>query len=119
MAMSLRAARLLGRRAAVVRTVVTIPRTADANLSQLPSSIRLTRVATQSSRLNFAPRAFTTTATRYDSPEVFHSLKEGPAANFLGTFQETPKTPQTLTEKIVQRHAVGVAEGKVIRRATT
>ncbi|KAJ4985785.1 Homoaconitase, mitochondrial [Stagonosporopsis vannaccii] len=102
MAMSLRAARLLGRRAAVV-------------CPGLPSSIRLARVATQSSRLNFAPRAFSTTATRYDAPDVFHSLREGPASNFLGTFQETPKTPQTLTEKIVQRHAVGVAEGKVIR----
>jgi homoaconitate hydratase len=42
-------------------------------------------------------------------------MKEGPAANFLGTFQETPTTPQTLTEKIVQRYAVGVAEGKVLR----
>jgi homoaconitate hydratase len=42
-------------------------------------------------------------------------MKDGPAANFLGTFQETPSTPQTLTEKIVQRYAVGVAEGKVLR----
>ncbi|KZM24648.1 4 iron, 4 sulfur cluster binding [Ascochyta rabiei] len=96
--MSLRAARLLGRRVAV-----------------LPSSLRLSRVATQSSRLNLAPRAFGTTAARRDTPDVFPSLREGPAANFLGTFQETPKTPQTLTEKIVQRHAVGVAEGKLIR----
>ena len=72
-------------------------------------------MATQSSRLNFAPRAFSTTATRYDTPEVFHSLKEGPAANFLNVFQEAAKTPQTLTEKIVQRHAIGLAEGKVVR----
>lgn len=46
---------------------------------------------------------------------MFHSLKESPAANFLSSLQETPKTPQTLTEKIVQRHAVGVAAGKVLR----
>jgi homoaconitate hydratase len=62
-----------------------------------------------------APRAFSTSATRYEKPEVFHSLKEGAAASFLSTFQETPKTPQTLTEKIVQQHAVGIAEGKVLR----
>lgn len=53
--------------------------------------------------------------TRYETAEVFHSLKEGPAANFLSALQEAPKTPQTLTEKIVQQHAVGIAEGKVLR----
>jgi homoaconitate hydratase len=61
------------------------------------------------------PRTFTTTATRFETPEVFHSLKEGSAAHFLSSLQESPKTPQTLTEKIVQQHAVGIAEGKVLR----
>jgi homoaconitate hydratase len=42
-------------------------------------------------------------------------MKEGPAANFLSTFQQQTKIPQTLTEKIVQRYAVGVSEGKVLR----
>jgi homoaconitate hydratase len=42
-------------------------------------------------------------------------MKEGPAANFLSTLQQKAKIAQTLTEKIVQRHAVGVAEGKVLR----
>jgi homoaconitate hydratase len=42
-------------------------------------------------------------------------MKESPAASFLSSLNETPKTPQTLTEKIVQRHAVGVAQGKVLR----
>jgi homoaconitate hydratase len=46
---------------------------------------------------------------------VFPSLREGPAAQFLSKFQEKTKIPQTLTEKIVQRHAVGIAEGKVLR----
>jgi homoaconitate hydratase len=73
------------------------------------------RLASQLPRANIIPRAFSTTATRYETPEVFHSLKEGSAAGYLSTFQETPKTPQTLTEKIVQRYAVGVAEGKVLR----
>lgn len=65
--------------------------------------------------MQVAQRTFSTTPSRYETPEVFHSLKEGAAASFLSTFQETPKTPQTLTEKIVQQHAVGVAEGKVLR----
>lgn len=46
---------------------------------------------------------------------MFPSLKEGPAASYLSTFQQQTKIPQTLTEKIVQRHAVGVSEGKVLR----
>lgn len=81
---------------------------------QLRSSLPL-RAAAQLPRLGFAPRAFCTTARRHDVSNVFHSLKEGPAANFLSTLQETPKTPQTLTEKIVQRYAVGVAKDKVLR----
>ncbi|KAH8712211.1 hypothetical protein GQ44DRAFT_625684, partial [Phaeosphaeriaceae sp. PMI808] len=63
--------------------------------------------------INSSARAFSTTTFRRH--DVFHSLKEGSAANYLSTFQETPKTPQTLTEKIVQRYAVGVAKGKVLR----
>ncbi|KAF2128821.1 homoaconitase mitochondrial precursor [Dothidotthia symphoricarpi CBS 119687] len=97
MAMSLRAARLVGRRQFALR-------------SSLPL-----RAATQLPRLSFTPRTLSTTARRQDAPDVFQSLKDGPAAGFLSTFQETPKTPQTLTEKIVQRYAVGIAEGKVLR----
>ncbi|KAH7073822.1 homoaconitase mitochondrial precursor [Paraphoma chrysanthemicola] len=100
MAMSLRAARLLSRRQALLRS--SLPRVA----SHLPLATRANVVV---------PRAFSTTTIRNDSPDVFHSLKEGSAANFLSTLQETPKTPQTLTEKIVQRYAVGVAEGKILR----
>ncbi|KAH7089615.1 homoaconitase mitochondrial precursor [Paraphoma chrysanthemicola] len=100
MAMSLRAARLLGRRQALLRS--SLPRVA----SHLPLATRANVVL---------PRAFSTTTARNDTPDVFHSLKEGSAANFLSTLQETPKTPQTLTEKIVQRYAVGVAEGKILR----
>ncbi|KAH7392968.1 hypothetical protein BKA66DRAFT_486941 [Pyrenochaeta sp. MPI-SDFR-AT-0127] len=97
MAMSLRAARLLGRRQAVLRSSLSL------------------RVAPQLPRANIAPRTFVTTTVRRDTQDIFHSLKEGPAANFLSALQETPKTPQTLTEKIVQRHAVGIAEGKILR----
>ncbi|KAF2826135.1 homoaconitase [Ophiobolus disseminans] len=97
MAMSLRAVRLLGHRQAVLRSSPSL------------------RVASHLPRASTTPRAFSTTTARYETPDVFHSLKEGPAANFMSTFQETPKTPQTLTEKIVQKHAIGIAEGKVLR----
>lgn len=66
-------------------------------------------------RPNTTQRAFGTTVPRPDTPHVFHSLKEGPAADFLSTFQQTTTVPQTLTEKIVQRYAVGIAQGKVLR----
>jgi homoaconitate hydratase len=43
-------------------------------------------------------------------------MREGPSAGFLSTLQQQQtKIPQTLTEKIVQRHAVGIAEGKVLQ----
>jgi homoaconitate hydratase len=60
-------------------------------------------------------RTLCTTSRRQDIPDVFPSLREGPAANFLSTFKQTTTIPQTLTEKIVQKYAVGVAEGKVLR----
>ncbi|GJD04210.1 homoaconitase, mitochondrial [Colletotrichum higginsianum] len=40
------------------------------------------------------------------TPPTHSSLTDAPAEK---------KTPQTLTEKIVQRHAVGLPEGKVVR----
>lgn len=42
-------------------------------------------------------------------------MKEGATADFLSTFQQKTKILQTLTEKIVQRYAVGIAEGKFLR----
>ncbi|KAF2729349.1 homoaconitase mitochondrial precursor [Polyplosphaeria fusca] len=98
MAMSLRAARLLGRRQ-IVCPRLNIP----------------LRVAGQTFRPIALPRAFSTSSLRNDSPDVFPSMRDGPAAGLLSTFQQQKtKIPQTLTEKIVQRYAVGIAEGKVL-----
>ncbi|KAF2183960.1 aconitase iron-sulfur domain-containing protein [Zopfia rhizophila CBS 207.26] len=97
MAMSLRAARILGRRQALPRASLPL------------------RVATQFIRPIAAQRTFCTTLPRRESPDVFPSMREGPAADFLSPFQRTAKISQTLTEKIVQRYAVGVAEGKVLQ----
>ncbi|KAF2878513.1 homoaconitase mitochondrial precursor [Massariosphaeria phaeospora] len=97
MALFLRAGRLLGRRQALLRTYGPL------------------RATTQLPRIITAQRTLSTTLSRCDAPDVFHSLKEGPAAEFLSTFQHKAKVPQTLTEKIVQRHAAGVAAGKALR----
>ncbi|PVI03864.1 homoaconitase mitochondrial precursor, partial [Periconia macrospinosa] len=99
MAMSMRTMRQLSFRPALTR-------------ARLPL-----RIATQLPRSTASPRFFSTTRPRYESqtPDVFHSLKEGPAAGFLSTLTQKQKTPQTLTEKIVQRYAVGVAEGKTLK----
>ncbi|KAF2203034.1 homoaconitase [Delitschia confertaspora ATCC 74209] len=97
--MAMRAARALSHRQALPRT--------NLPLRIATRSIRPIAVASQ--------RTFCASAARLDTPDVFPSLREGPAANFLSTFQQTTKIPQTLIEKIVQRHAVGVAKDKVLR----
>lgn len=88
------------------------------NFPQLSSRLSL-RTTTHTARPSVAHRFFGTTLARLSStetPDVFPSMKDGPAASFLSTFsQSEKKTPQTLTEKIVQRHAVGVPDGKVLR----
>lgn len=50
------------------------------------------------------------------SPDVFHSQLEDPAAaSLLGSYKDAPKAPQTLTEKIFQRHALDLPPNKVVR----
>ena len=45
--------------------------------------------------------------------EAFHSQLEDPsAAAVLSSLKTSPRRPQTLTEKIVQRYAVGLPQGK-------
>ncbi|ORY04874.1 homoaconitase mitochondrial precursor [Clohesyomyces aquaticus] len=97
MAMSLLAARFMGRRQAL-----------PAASLRSPAALAFARPAA-------ALRTFCTHQPHRNTPEVFPSLREGPAADFLSTFQSKTKIPQTLTEKIVQRHALGFADGKVLR----
>ncbi|KAF2002477.1 homoaconitase mitochondrial precursor [Amniculicola lignicola CBS 123094] len=105
MALSLRTAGRLGRCHALARTSSSL-----CAASPVASPFRASPRA--------SPRAFRALSTsfpRRETPQVFHSLKEGPAAEFLSTFQQKTAVPQTLTEKIVQRHALGVATGKTLR----
>jgi len=76
------------------------------------SSIRTTR----SLGTNFATpvRRFTPSATRRQ--DAFHSqLEDQTASSFLSSLGAAPQNPQTLTEKIVQRYSVGLAEGKKVK----
>ena len=47
---------------------------------------------------------------------MFHSQLEDPStAAVLSPLKTSPPTPQTLTEKIVQRYAVGLPQGKKVK----
>lgn len=47
---------------------------------------------------------------------AFHSqLDDAASASILSSFQTAPAVPQTLTEKIVQRYAIGLADGKYVK----
>lgn len=48
--------------------------------------------------------------------DVFHAQREDPAtSSILSSLNASPAVPQTLTEKIVQRYAVGLAKDKYVR----
>lgn len=58
--------------------------------------------------------SYTTTSRRYQN--AFHSqLEKAASAPFPSPLNSVPQTPQTLTEKIVQRYAVGLAPGKKVK----
>ncbi|KAH7032782.1 homoaconitase [Microdochium trichocladiopsis] len=77
------------------------------------SSLRPTRFP--GSSLATPVRRYTPSATRRQ--DAFHSqLEDQTAASFLSSLgATTTQTPQTLTEKIVQRYSVGLAEGKKVK----
>lgn len=49
--------------------------------------------------------------------DVFHSQSESQDSSAIlsSTKASTPKVPQTLTEKIVQKYSIGLAPGKVVQ----
>lgn len=59
---------------------------------------------------------YTTSASRPNAT-AFHSQLEDPSASSLLASLKTPptSTPQTLTEKIVQRYSIGLAPGKKVK----
>ncbi|KAI0379849.1 hypothetical protein F5Y04DRAFT_258474 [Hypomontagnella monticulosa] len=56
------------------------------------------------------------TFTSQSRQNAFHSqLEDSASSAILSSFKAAPQTPQTLTEKIVQRYSVGLAPGKKVR----
>ncbi|KAK7749791.1 mitochondrial Homoaconitase [Cytospora paraplurivora] len=59
---------------------------------------------------------YTTTTIRRQAQAAFNSQLEDPSASaVLSSLKTSIQTPQTLTEKIVQRYAVGLAPGKKVK----
>ncbi|KAH7342327.1 hypothetical protein BKA65DRAFT_457168 [Rhexocercosporidium sp. MPI-PUGE-AT-0058] len=59
-------------------------------------------------------RSITSTAQRFQ--DVFHAQTSDPSSSaILSSLNSPSRVPQTLTEKIVQRYSLGLAEGKVVK----
>ncbi|KAH0055457.1 hypothetical protein KCU96_g22065, partial [Aureobasidium melanogenum] len=89
-------------------------RLATARLSTRRPAIRATLAASQQI---LRPRLYTTSAPlrNASSPDVFPSLLEQPGISDYLNAQQPVAVPQTLTEKIVQRHSLGLAEDKFVQ----
>lgn len=77
------------------------------------------RAALRSARLQHtlnkaSVRGFATSSWRWQ--QTFHSQLDDPSASaILSSLKTSPRIPQTLTEKIVQKYAVGLPEGKFVK----
>lgn len=66
--------------------------------------------------LRLQQRRISTNDRRLASLEAFPSQLDDPAATaFLSSSKSAPKVPQTIIEKIVQKSAVGLPNGKFVR----
>ena len=81
----------------------------------------LPRAGLRSARLHHTLRAasarsFASTSWRWQTPSTFHTQLSDPSASeILSTLSTSPRVPQTLTEKIVQKYAVGLPPNKFVR----
>ncbi|KPI42424.1 Homoaconitase, mitochondrial [Cyphellophora attinorum] len=77
---------------------------------------RIRHQIAQSARQQPSRTYFVATSQRWQA-QAFHSQLEDPSASgILSTLRSSaPRIPQTLTEKIVQKYAVGLADGKLVK----
>lgn len=61
------------------------------------------------------PRAFSTSRPTRIENVFYAQLEDSSSAAILNTLKTASPVPQTLTEKIVQKYAVGLAQGKFVR----
>ena len=56
------------------------------------------------------------TANAAETQDVFHSqLEDSSAADLFSSLKQSQRSPQTLTEKIIQRYSLGLPEGKFVK----
>lgn len=85
-----------------------------APVSSRATALTSGRVLAQSHTRPRRSRYIATSTNR--RAEAFHSQLEDPSnAAILSSLKTAPAVPQTLTEKIVQQYAVGLAKDKVVR----
>ncbi|TKA63834.1 Homoaconitase, mitochondrial [Cryomyces minteri] len=86
-----------------------------------PSAIRHPpRCAPPQTTLFSKTRLYSSTTVRRqaEAPDVFHSQIEDPnAASFLSSYKAPAPVPQTLTEKIIQKHSLGLPDGKYVQQS--
>ncbi|KAH9842274.1 Homoaconitase, mitochondrial [Teratosphaeria destructans] len=100
---TIRAARSLSR----LTWRTTAPRTHQTRVTRLPTI----------THLHHRPRCLSTTASRRqaEAPTASHSQIANTPPEILSRPAPTPTTPQTLTEKIVQRYSQGLPDGKFVK----
>ncbi|KAI1376890.1 mitochondrial Homoaconitase [Hypoxylon crocopeplum] len=98
---------------ATLRRAIALNAVATAHLQ---SRITVARFSPSLSIAVSQSRAYTSTALRRQHA-FYTQLENTPNANALLSSRKpgTPASPQTLTEKIIQRHSVGLAAGKVVK----
>lgn len=81
------------------------------------TSIAAQRCIRSPTYLHHRPRYVSTTRALYqaEAPSAFHSQLENAPPSFFNNEPEVKTIPQTLTEKIVQRYSLGLADGKFVK----
>jgi len=102
-----------GRLTAILRSDLTNSKVQLIRSPCVTSALRSLRPAPPGSRCP-GSRTFCNSSPRWQ--DVFHAQLQDPrAAAILSSFKTSPKVPQTLTEKIVQQYAVGLAKDKLVK----
>ncbi|EPS39565.1 hypothetical protein H072_6723 [Dactylellina haptotyla CBS 200.50] len=96
-----------------LRTAVTVKAWRAALLRSKSFGARTRSFPVVATKFRF--RAYISTAPRLQNTFQSHCDSVSNAPHLLPTYKPDPATPQTLTEKIVQRYSVGLAPGKVVK----
>ncbi|KAH7058918.1 homoaconitase [Macrophomina phaseolina] len=106
MASTVRSAARLAGRSSLIRPSLPAGRAA---------ALRPATVACSSQSFH-RPRLYSSPSAAQRQEHVFHSqLEDTNASSILSSLQKPQRVPQTLTEKIVQKYAVGLPDGKFVR----